>query len=53
MLYFFLVILLVAVGFVVWRISQTPPGHGDGPVRGPRREAPRGPDDDPDFLRRL
>ncbi|WP_199832544.1 hypothetical protein [Gordonia iterans] len=51
MLYFYVAIVLLAVGFVVWRISQTPSNGGSAP--GPRREIPRGPDDDPDFLRKL
>jgi hypothetical protein len=41
--------VLIAIGFVVWRLaaaSRSGPGA-------PRSAAPRGPDDDPDFLRRL
>ncbi|WP_169317525.1 hypothetical protein [Gordonia hirsuta] len=50
MAYLYLLIILVAVGFVVWKISQAPKNP---PAPTSRRDAPRGPDDDPEFLRRL
>ncbi|GAA3951301.1 hypothetical protein [Gordonia caeni] len=50
MLYVYLLIVVIAVGFVLWKMSQTP--KGPTPTA-PRRDVPRGPDDDPDFLRKL
>lgn len=49
MAYVYVLIVLAAVGFVVWKITQTP----KGPAPSSRRDAPRGPDDDPEFLRKL
>ncbi len=49
MVYVFALVLLVTIGFVIWRIAASPRG-GTGAAR---QQAPRGPDDDPDFLRKL
>ncbi|MEZ5210333.1 hypothetical protein [Gordonia sp. (in: high G+C Gram-positive bacteria)] len=43
----YVLIVVIAVAFVVWRIARPP----KAPT--PRRDAPRGPDDDPEFLRKL
>ncbi|NLG45530.1 hypothetical protein [Gordonia sp. (in: high G+C Gram-positive bacteria)] len=49
---FLLVLTLVAVAaFVSWRLMQT--SLNEQSPSGSRRPAPRGPDDDPDFLRSL
>lgn len=46
--YVFLFTLLVALGFVLWRLTRTSP---DEPSPGrPVARGPIGPDDDPDFL---
>lgn len=50
MIYLYALVLLIAIGVVVWRLSSM--GGRADPPRG-RAEAPRGPDDDPDFLRKL
>ena len=50
MLYVYLLIVVAAVGYVLWKMSQAPKGPAGTTSR---REAPRGPDDDPEFLRKL
>lgn len=45
MLYLILFIALVAVAYLGWRLSQTRPA--------PPAPRVKGPDDDPDFLRRI
>lgn len=47
MLYLILLILIVALGVVLWRMTRTP-GEATPPRSVPR--GPIGPDDDPDFL---
>ena len=48
-----LIVVLPLLGAVGWFVAGRPeqPRPGTGPRQQPRR--PRGPDDDPDFLRRL
>ncbi len=51
MAFVYLLIIVIAIGFVVWKIMQA---QGGTPTdAGPRHDVPRGPDDDPDFLRKL
>lgn len=50
MAWVYFIIVMAAVAFIVWKITQTPKANGGAD---PRRNVPRGPDDDPDFLRRL
>lgn len=60
-LWLLLILLFPIVGAIAWFIAGRPQrgapgrGPGGGPGRGPshRPPPPRGPDDDPDFLRRL
>jgi hypothetical protein len=54
LLWLLLVLLFPIVGPVAWFIAGRPQrdGGGIGPTRRPP-PPPRGPDDDPDFLRRL
>lgn len=49
----FLILLFAVAGPLAWFIAGRP--RGQWPSRGPgqRPSAPRGPDDDPDFLRNL
>jgi len=49
----FLILLFAVAGPLAWFIAGRP--RGQWPTRGPgqRPSAPRGPDDDPDFLRNL
>jgi hypothetical protein len=52
----FLILLFPLVGSISWLVAGRPerPGRQQPPRRGPSHpRAPRGPDDDPDFLRRL
>ena len=50
-----LVVLVPVMGPMIWFISGRTDARGGTPVprTGPRRTRPRGPDDDPDFLRKL
>ncbi|HET7397275.1 MAG TPA: PLDc N-terminal domain-containing protein [Intrasporangium sp.] len=53
-----LVVLVPVVGPLLWLVSGRTDARGGGPPRRPggppdRPTGPRGPDDDPDFLRRL
>ncbi|MFZ2510187.1 MAG: hypothetical protein WAW85_03755 [Gordonia sp. (in: high G+C Gram-positive bacteria)] len=51
MAFVYLLIIVVAIGFVVWKMTQA---QGGAPTSsGPQRDVPRGPDDDPDFLGKL
>ena len=52
-LWILLVLLFPLVGPIAWLLAGRPPRSEPG--RGPRPQPrpPRGPDDDPDFLRRL
>ena len=56
-LWVLVILLLPLLGPVVWLVAGRPeqPGSGTPRFRGPTRRdgPPRGPDDDPDFLRRL
>lgn len=51
MAFVYLLIIAAAIGFVVWKMTQAQGGTPTGSAR--RRDVPRGPDDDPDFLRKL
>ncbi|WP_406829560.1 PLDc N-terminal domain-containing protein [Pedococcus sp. KACC 23699] len=53
LLWILLVLLFPLVGPIAWLIAGRPSNANPG--QGPRRQGspPRGPDDDPDFLRRL
>lgn len=57
LLWLLLILLFPIVGAIAWFIAGRPRRGtaGSGPGRGPshRPPPPRGPDDDPDFLRRL
>ncbi|GAA4664174.1 hypothetical protein [Gordonia humi] len=56
MIYIFVAVLVCSVAFVGWRLAGLQDSASNGqrvPDRRPRREAPKGPDDDPDFLRTL
>ncbi|MBM7365967.1 hypothetical protein [Gordonia hydrophobica] len=53
MVYLFLVLIVFAAAYLSWRIVQTRPGADGGDAPTQRPPAPRGPDDDPDFLRSL
>lgn len=51
----FVIVLVAGIGPVLWLVlgrERTLPGGGRGRPR-PRPEGPRGPDDDPDYLRNL
>jgi hypothetical protein len=50
-----LVVLVPVMGPMIWFISGRTDARGGTPVprRGATRTRPRGPDDDPDFLRKL
>lgn len=56
-LWLLLILFFPVVGSIAWFIAGRPQSGatGRGPGRGPshRPPPPRGPDDDPDFLRRL
>ncbi|MFT4087347.1 MAG: hypothetical protein QM658_09345 [Gordonia sp. (in: high G+C Gram-positive bacteria)] len=50
MQYLLALLVITAIGVVLWKLvntPRTPVGHGD------RDDRPLGPDDDPDFLRKL
>jgi len=53
LLWALLILILPLFGPIAWFVAGRPeqPRPGAGPRQQPRR--PRGPDDDPDFLRRL
>ena len=51
-LWLLLIILLPLAGAVAWLVAGRPARQRRAPG-GPRLQAPRGPDDDPDFLRGL
>ncbi|WP_193392915.1 hypothetical protein [Gordonia phthalatica] len=51
--YLFVVLIVFAAAYLAWRITRTQPHQHAGPSRGQQPPAPRGPDDDPDFLRSL
>jgi len=59
MMWVVLIIFLPLIGSIAWLVAGRPgrasgqPASRWGPPPGPRPSAPRGPDDDPDFLRRL
>jgi hypothetical protein len=53
LIWLLVVLVFPIVGPVVWFIAGRPQGGRTGPGRNQRPQAPRGPDDDPDFLRRL
>lgn len=47
-----LIVIAPIIGPAAWFFAGRPPRPTSGPS-GPRRLGPRGPDDDPDFLRKL
>lgn len=51
-LWVLLIVILPLAGGVAWLVAGRPPRQPREPGR-PRSQAPRGPDDDPDFLRGL
>ena len=54
MFYLFIAALICAIAFVGWRLVGMQSGPGDHLVPDRRRtDAPKGPDDDPEFLRNL
>jgi hypothetical protein len=56
LLWILLILLFPLVGSIAWFLAGRPPRSRPqrGPGRpGPGRRPPQGPDDDPDFLRRL
>jgi hypothetical protein len=52
-LWILLVLLFPLVGPIAWLVAGRPPGQRPGRGQSPQARPPRGPDDDPDFLRRL
>ncbi|EWS99910.1 membrane protein [Intrasporangium oryzae NRRL B-24470] len=49
-----LVVLVPVLGPIVWLVAGRTDARGGRPPQAPRRPpGPRGPDDDPEFLRRL
>lgn len=54
-----IVVLVPVLGPLVWFVAGRTDSRGGGPLLGPRpgpaprQPGPRGPDDDPDFLRKL
>jgi hypothetical protein len=54
-LWVLLILVVPLVGGIAWLLAGRPEGRpGDAPGQGGSRPAaPRGPDDDPDFLRRM
>lgn len=53
LLWVFLILLFPLVGAVAWFVAGRPRRPRPTGGRGHRPPPPRGPDDDPDFLRRL
>ncbi|WP_169515208.1 hypothetical protein [Gordonia shandongensis] len=54
MAYLFAIAIIAATVYISWRLVQTRAHDQQEPSITPRRRvAPRGPDDDPDFLRSL
>ncbi|HET6693883.1 MAG TPA: PLD nuclease N-terminal domain-containing protein [Pedococcus sp.] len=49
----FLILLFWVVGPIAWFVAGRPQGGRPRPGRSHRPPPPRGPDDDPDFLRNL
>ncbi|CCH77102.1 conserved exported hypothetical protein [Nostocoides japonicum T1-X7] len=47
------IVLLPILGAVAWFVAGRPTGHPGGGGSGRTLSRPMGPDDDPDFLRRL
>ena len=52
-LWILLVLLFPLVGPIAWLVAGRPPRTTPGQGPRPQARPPRGPDDDPDFLRRL
>jgi hypothetical protein len=48
-----LILLFWALGAIAWFVAGRPQRHGPRPGPSRRPPPPRGPDDDPDFLRNL
>jgi hypothetical protein len=53
LLWLLLILLFPVVGPISWLIAGRPSRGAAGPGSASRSQPPRGPDDDPDFLRRL
>jgi hypothetical protein len=53
LLWLLLILLFPIVGPISWLIAGRPARGGTGSGSTSRPQPPRGPDDDPDFLRRL
>lgn len=53
LMWILLVLLFPLVGPIAWFLAGRPPKANPGQGRRPQARPPRGPDDDPDFLRRL
>ncbi|MGB3697136.1 MAG: hypothetical protein WBA05_06860 [Gordonia sp. (in: high G+C Gram-positive bacteria)] len=51
--YLFVILIVVAAAYLSWRLVQTRLEAEQQHHAGTRPPAPRGPDDDPDFLRTL
>ena len=51
--YLFVVLIVVVAAYLAWRMMQAQPHELAGPAPRRRPPAPRGPDDDPDFLKSL
>ena len=53
MQYLLVILVVSAIAYLAWRLLTTPRDGGGGASNPGRREVPRGPDDDPDFLRKI
>lgn len=52
LIWILLILVFAPIGAIAWLVTGRQPKPRSGRP-GPRRPAPRGPDDDPDFLRNL
>ncbi|MGB3302586.1 hypothetical protein [Gordonia sp. (in: high G+C Gram-positive bacteria)] len=52
MAYLIMIAIVIAAAYLSWRLMQSQSVE-NGQPRGSRPPAPKGPDDDPDFLRTL
>ena len=51
--YLFAIIVIASAAYIAWRLATIKPEAGTRAGAPSRPEAPRGPDDDPEFLRSL
>lgn len=51
--YLLAIVMIVAAAYLTWRLVGAQASQRDDVRSGARGSAPRGPDDDPDFLRSL